>query len=39
MNEQPVKSVETDALQIAYVEYGLNDGWPVILSHFGKAKT
>ena len=33
MSEQPVKSVETEALQIAYVEYGLNDGWPVILSH------
>ena len=28
-----VKSVETDALQIAYVEYGPDSGWPVILSH------
>jgi pimeloyl-ACP methyl ester carboxylesterase len=33
MDEQPVKSVETDALQIAYVEYGPSSGWPVILSH------
>jgi len=33
MNEQPVKSAETDALQIAYLEYGLNNGWHVILSH------
>ena len=33
MNEQPVRSVETDALQIAYVEHGPADGWPVILSH------
>jgi pimeloyl-ACP methyl ester carboxylesterase len=28
-----VRSVETDALYIAYVEYGPGDGWPVILSH------
>ncbi|MEN3208887.1 alpha/beta hydrolase [Methylorubrum populi] len=33
MNEQPVRSVETDTLRIAYVEYGPADGWPVILSH------
>jgi hypothetical protein len=33
MSEQPVKSAKTDALRIAYVEYGLDDGWPVILSH------
>ena len=33
MNEQPVRSVETDALLIAYVEYGQSNGWPVILSH------
>ena len=33
MNEQPVKSVETGTLRIAYVEYGSADGWPVILSH------
>ena len=33
MDEQPVRSVETDALRIAYAEYGPADGWPVILSH------
>src|SRR5690242_18021020 len=33
MHDRPVKSVETDALRIAYVEYGSDDGWPVILSH------
>src|SRR5437762_2391280 len=33
MNEQPVKSVKTDALWITYVEHGPPDGWPVILSH------
>jgi pimeloyl-ACP methyl ester carboxylesterase len=33
MNEQPVTSVETSALRIAYAEYGPADGWPVILSH------
>ena len=33
MNEQPVRSVETDALRIAYVEHGTSNGWPVILSH------
>ncbi len=31
--ELPVKSVETDALRIAYVEHGSSHGWPVILSH------
>jgi len=31
--EQPVKIIETDTLQIAYVEHGASDGWPVILSH------
>ena len=33
MNEQPVRSVKTDALWIAYVEHGPTNGWPVILSH------
>jgi hypothetical protein len=33
MNEQAVRSVETDVLRIAYVEHGPTDGWPVILSH------
>jgi pimeloyl-ACP methyl ester carboxylesterase len=33
MIDQTVKSVETDVLRIAYVEYGPTDGWPVILSH------
>jgi pimeloyl-ACP methyl ester carboxylesterase len=33
MDEQPVKSVETSALRIAYVEHGPTNGWPVILSH------
>jgi len=33
MHEQPVKSVETDVLRIAYLEHGPGDGWPVILSH------
>lgn len=33
MNEHPMRSVETDALKIAYVEYGPSNGWPVILSH------
>jgi pimeloyl-ACP methyl ester carboxylesterase len=32
MNDQ-VKRVATDALQIAYLEYGPGGGWPVILSH------
>jgi pimeloyl-ACP methyl ester carboxylesterase len=33
MDEQPIRSVETDALRIAYVERGPAAGWPVILSH------
>ncbi len=33
MDEQPVRSVETAALWIAYVEHGPTNGWPVILSH------
>src|SRR5258707_3449366 len=33
MDEQPVRSVETAALWIAYVERGPTNGWPVILSH------
>jgi len=33
MDEQLIKFIETDALVIAYVEYGPNNGWPVILSH------
>jgi pimeloyl-ACP methyl ester carboxylesterase len=33
MDEQPVSSVETAALSIAYVEHGPTNGWPVILSH------
>lgn len=33
MDEQPVKSVDTDVLRIAYVEHGPREGWPVILSH------
>ena len=33
MDEQPVKSIETDVLRIAYVEHGPGEGWPVILSH------
>ena len=33
MNEQPVRSVETDTLRIAYIEHGPGNGWPVILSH------
>ena len=33
MSEQQVKSVATDELRIAYVEYGSIEGWPVILSH------
>jgi pimeloyl-ACP methyl ester carboxylesterase len=28
-----MRSVETDILRIAYIEYGPTDGWPVILSH------
>src|SRR5260370_5133674 len=33
MDEQSVRSVETAALWIAYVEHGPTNGWPVILSH------
>src|ERR1700751_3981892 len=33
MDEQLVRSVQTDALWIAYVEHGPTNGWPVILSH------
>ncbi|SHG11533.1 Pimeloyl-ACP methyl ester carboxylesterase [Kaistia soli DSM 19436] len=33
MDEQPVRSVDTDTLRIAYVERGPAGGWPVILSH------
>lgn len=33
MKEQPVKIIETDILQIAYLEHGSDNGWPVILSH------
>ena len=32
-NERPVKTIETNTLSIAYLEYGSTDGWPVILSH------
>lgn len=28
-----IKTIETETLVIAYVEYGPSDGWPVILSH------
>lgn len=33
MTKHPMRSVETDILRIAYIEYGPTDGWPVILSH------
>lgn len=33
MKEQPVKIIKTDSLLIAYLEYGPEDGWPVVLSH------
>jgi pimeloyl-ACP methyl ester carboxylesterase len=33
MHEQPVGSVATKTLRIAYVEDGPPNGWPVILSH------
>ena len=33
MNKQPIRSVSTKTLLIAYIEYGQGDGWPVILSH------
>jgi len=32
-NEQPVKFISTDSLLMAYLEYGPDNGWPVILSH------
>ncbi|SEW24722.1 alpha/beta fold hydrolase [Chitinophaga arvensicola] len=33
MTAQPVKIISTDSLQIAYLEHGASDGWPVLLSH------
>jgi pimeloyl-ACP methyl ester carboxylesterase len=33
LNKPPLKTIETDALEIAYLEYGPDNGWPVILSH------
>ena len=33
MNEQSVKTIETETLLVGYIEYGSVDGWPVILSH------
>jgi pimeloyl-ACP methyl ester carboxylesterase len=33
MDEQPLRSVETAALWIAYLEHGPTNGWPIILSH------
>jgi len=33
MNQQRVKTVETQSLYIAYGEHGPESGWPVILSH------
>jgi pimeloyl-ACP methyl ester carboxylesterase len=33
MNEQPLKTIKTDTLSIAYLESGPGNGWPVILSH------
>lgn len=33
MNEQSMKTIETDTLLIAYLESGPSNGWPVILSH------
>ncbi|MEO5890950.1 MAG: alpha/beta hydrolase [Ferruginibacter sp.] len=33
MKKQSVKTIETNTLSIAYLEYGSSDGWPVILSH------
>jgi len=33
MNQQPLKTIKTEDLEIAYFEYGPADGWPVILSH------
>lgn len=33
MNQQPLKSIKTENLEIGYLEFGPADGWPVILSH------
>ena len=33
MTEQLLRTVHTKCLQIAYIEHGPADGWPVILSH------
>src|SRR5258708_36536902 len=33
MDRQPMRTVETDILRIAYLEHGPGNGWPVILSH------
>ena len=33
MTEQPMKTIDTEVLRIAYLEDGPQDGWPVILSH------
>jgi len=33
MPEKELKTIETAELQIAYLEYGPTEGWPVILSH------
>lgn len=33
MNKQPLKTIATDTLLIAYLEYGPDNGWPVLLSH------
>lgn len=31
--EQPLKTIDTPTLHIAYLEDGPGDGWPVILTH------
>jgi pimeloyl-ACP methyl ester carboxylesterase len=33
MSEKDLKTIETAELQIAYLEFGATEGWPVILSH------
>lgn len=33
MKDQPVKTIATDNLLIAYLEHGSSEGWPVLLSH------
>lgn len=33
MDKQSMKTIETDTLQIAYLEHGPDNGWPVLLSH------